>query len=119
MGESIELIKSSYKSVEFAIECAAALTKAYFMVKRSLEDLDADSLVTKTINTGLTASGQISAAGPPTATAKFFISETDLNAISPGNYVWCVKCISAGHAYRPPDGWGKLTVSPAGIVYSS
>lgn len=116
MPENIELIKKSYKSIEVDVTVAAAVTKAYFMVKNSPGDSDASALASLTITGSAASSGQITAAGPPTATLKFYVSETLLDAINAGDYLWSIKCISNGHAYSPPEGYGKLKVLDARIA---
>ena len=116
MPENIELIKKSYKSIEVDVTVAAAVTKAYFMVKNDLSDPDASALASLEITSALTASGQITAAGPPTATLKFYVSETALDNVSAGDYFWAIKCISNSHAYSPPEGYGKLKVLDAKIA---
>lgn len=116
MPENIRLIKKSYKKIIFTVTCVADISKAYFMVKRSLSDLDAAALVNLSITGTPATGGQITDTTQPTATLEFFVVETALDAVPRGDYVWCLKCISGGHAYTPPEGYGKLTVAEAGVV---
>jgi len=116
MSPTINLIKKSYKAIEVDVTCVAAITKAYFMIKSSKTDLDAAALVTKTITSASTASGQITVAGPTVATLRFFIGETDLDLLKDTEYPCFIKCISNGHAYAPPEGEGKVSISSAGIL---
>ena len=116
MPENIELIKKSYKSIEVDVTVAAAVTKAYFMVKNSLSDADASALASLTITGTGSASGQITVAGPTVATLKFYVSETLLDAVNAGDYFWSIKCISNSHAYSPPEGWGMLKVLDSRIA---
>jgi hypothetical protein len=114
--DNITLIKKSYVELKVDVTCVGTITKAYFMIKNSLDDADISALVSLTITGTLTASGQITPAVAPTATLHFYVGETALDLLSSGsNYQWCIKAIEAGHPYSPIEGRGTVTVLGAGV----
>jgi hypothetical protein len=116
MSENFTLIKKSYKEIQVSVTCVSAITKAYFMIKANRADPDASALVTKTITSASAAAGQITTAGPPTATLKFYILETDLDSLNDIQYPWDIKCISNSHAYKPPEANGVVSINQASIL---
>lgn len=114
MGESITLIKKSAKVLVFNVTCTSSVSKAYLVIKNNLNDADTDALAKLTITSVLNADGQITTAGPPTATLSFIVTATKLDALVAGDYEWAIKCISGGLAYSPPLGRGKLILMEQG-----
>jgi hypothetical protein len=118
----MELYKKSDRTVTIALtglpegETAA---KVYWMVKASLEDADADALLTKTITSVLNSDGQITdiGSGDETGEASIRIADDDLDDLTVGRmYRIGLKVLSSsGDIYACSGYDSKLIVLASGV----
>lgn len=72
-----------------------------WMLKRSLADLDAAAVLTKTTVSGITISGSFNAApASNTQRATVAIADTDTDSLTPAFYHWELKRTDAGYETR-------------------
>ena len=85
------------------------LSKAYFTIKESLDDADADALIQKEITSTASSQGQITTTGSSggTAIGYFIITKDDYGDIVPGrDYYFDIQPINdSGSLYTPIAGW--------------
>lgn len=88
------------------VPAGASVTKAWFMIKASLADADADALVSKEIDLGAGSMGQILDDGGTDQEANlvFVLDDDDANVLVVGKtYMSAVKVLlSSGLSYQPP-----------------
>lgn len=126
MNDYMHLYKNSVKHIKITVPDVPdglTITKAYLMMKVSLEDLDNNSLVSLTITNSPTTSGTISDTGADGEGVLEFVMDantlsqiSDLSAI----YYIAVKVIlSNGSAYLLPNGIMPAKVHIAAITATS
>lgn len=110
MNEALTLYKKSVKQIRITVPdvpSGLTMTKAYLMVKNNWTDADNSAIVSLSITSSPTASGQITDTGADgTGTLEFVIGATALDAITDlsKTYYTAVKVIlSNGSAYLLPN----------------
>lgn len=126
MNEALSLYKNSVKQIKITVPdvpSGLTMTKAYLMVKNTWTDSDASAVVSLTITSSPTASGQITDTGADgTGTLEFVIGATALNAITDltKTYYTAVKVIlSNGSAYLLPNSLMPTKIHSPAITATS
>ena len=126
MNTPLNLYQNSVKQIKVTVPDVPdtlTITKAYLMVKGSWTDLDASALVSLTITSSATASGQITDTGADgTGVLQFVIGTSSLSAITDlkKNYYTAIKVIlSNGAAYLLPNSLMSTRIHSPAITATS
>jgi hypothetical protein len=122
VGRDITQHKKSAQTLSFDVAGlfgGLTISKAFLKVKTSGGASDASALISKTVTSSATSSGQITNTGDAFGKGAFYfiIDELDADAMTVGTiYTYAIKLkMSDGNYYLLPDSVGKFIVKDAYI----
>lgn len=112
-----QITRGNDVTLVFSITTSVALATAKFTAKRSIGEGDGDAAAFKVVSTTPNGDGEISIAGPPTATVKIILDKnTTDNFVAPPNPRRDVEVYTYEWDLEIFDGSGKATTPIFGSI---